>query len=120
MEVHHITYIVPYLYTPKTNICLYIYLATFENMIFVSLACEMIMNFLINREHIVDGFNYTTIHKFEHLHWQYENINLKNWRIWSDCNNWADSDLYGKEVINRIARFWSFKIDKKFFLRRIE
>ena len=37
-------------------------------MKFVTLACEMIMNFLINSEFMFDGFNYITIHKFEHQH----------------------------------------------------
>ena len=37
----------------------------------------MIMNFLVDREHIFDGFNNITIYKFEHQHWQFEYINLK-------------------------------------------
>ena len=102
MEIHNITYIVPYLYTYK--------------MKFVTLACEMIMNFLVNREHFFDGFNYITIYKLEHQHWQFEYINLKTDNIWSDWNNGADSDLYGEEVINLIARLWSFRIDNTFFL----
>ena len=79
MEIHHITYIVPYLYTSETNICLCNCLVTFGNMKFVTLACGMIMNFLVDREHIFDGFNNITIYKFEHQHWQFEYINLKNW-----------------------------------------
>ena len=78
MEIHYITYIVPYLYTSETNICLCNCLVTFGNMKFVTLACEMIMNFLVNREHIYDGFSYIAIHTFEHQHWQFEYINLKN------------------------------------------
>ena len=75
----------------------------------------MIMNFLINREHIFDGLNYITIQKFEHQHWQFEYIKLKTDKTWSDWNNGVNSDLCGEDVINLIVRFWSFTIDNMSF-----
>ena len=72
METHHITYhIVPYLYTPKTHICLCYCHIILGNMKFVTLVCEITKNFPIDRKHIFDAFNYIIIRSFEHQHRKY-------------------------------------------------